>query len=197
MKSNDLIMEMVRKNNGTITSGQVSACGLSRGSLKYLVDEGMLERVSRGVYIIPEMWDDEFLNLQIRFKKGIFSKETSLFLNGFIDRTPHKFHMTFPINYNITSIKNENVICDRVKKDLYGIGVVNIKTPGGNMVKAYGVERTLCDILRGRSYTDIQIVSDAFKRYSKSENKNIPMLSEYAKLLRVEKKLRSYLEVLL
>ncbi len=44
---------------------------------------------------------------------------------------------------------------------------------------------------------DIQIISDAFKRYAKSKDKNIPLLSEYAKILRVEKKIRSYLEALL
>ena len=77
------------------------------------------------------------------------------------------------------------------------MGIIDIKTPGGNLVKVYSIERTLCDILKVRSHTDIQIVSEAFKRYSKRENKNIPLISEYAKLLKVEKKLRSYLEVLL
>jgi predicted transcriptional regulator of viral defense system len=197
MKNKDLIMQMVRENNGTITTWQVTTCGLSRGSLKYLVNKGMLERTSRGVYILPEIWEDELFNLQTRFKKGIFSRETSLFLNGLIDRTPHKFHMTFPLNYNTTALKIENVSFERVKSDLYEVGVIDIKTPGGNNVRAYGIERTLCDILRGRSHTDIQIIAEAFKRYSKSENKNIPLLSEYAKLLKVEKKLRSYLEVLL
>jgi hypothetical protein len=105
--------------------------------------------------------------------------------------------MTFPINYNTTAMKRENISFDRVRSDLYEVGVIDIKTPGGNNVRAYGIERTLCDILRERSHTDTQIISEAFKRYSKSENKNIPLLSEYAKLLKVEKKLRSYLEVLL
>ena len=197
MKNKELIMQMVRENKGTITAGKVSACGLWRGSLKHLADKGILERTSRGVYILPEIWEDEIFNLQIRFKKGIFSKETSLFLHGFTDRTPHRYHMTFPINYNTTALKLENVIFDRVKNDLYEIGVADVKTPAGNIVRAYGIERTLCDILKGRSHTDIQIISEAFKRYSRSEEKNIPLISKYAKLLKVEKKVRSYLEVLL
>ena len=197
MTNKDLIMRMVKRNNGTITAQQVSSSGLSRGSLKYLVDKGFLERTSRGVYILPEILEDELFNLQTRFKKGIYSKETSLFLHDFTDRTPHKFHMTFPINYNTTVLKSENVSFDRVKSDLYEVGVVEIKTPSGNTVRSYGIERTLCDILKGRSHTDIQIISEAFKRYSKSGTKNIPRLSEYAKLFKVEKKVRSYLEVLL
>jgi hypothetical protein len=55
----------------------------------------------------------------------------------------------------------------------------------------------IAHILKRRSNTDIQIVTDAFKRYAHLDQKDIPMLSKYAKLFRVEKKLRSYLEVLL
>jgi len=65
------------------------------------------------------------------------------------------------------------------------------------LVRVYNAERTLCDTLKGRSHTDIQIISEAFKRYTKLPNRDIPLISEYAKLMRVEKKLRAYLEVLL
>ena len=41
------------------------------------------------------------------------------------------------------------------------------------------------------------MVTEAFKRYAANSDKNIPVLSELAKLLKVEIKLRSYLEVLL
>lgn len=197
MTSTEIIMKMARENNGTITTTQVSRAGLSRGSLKYLVDKGKLERSARGVYILPEIWDDELYNLQVRFRRGIFSGETALFLNDFTDRTPNRFQMTFPLNYNTTALKDENIKFFRVKKELYDLGVITASTPAGNPVRVYGIERTLCDILRGRSNTDIQIVSEAFKRYAKGTNKNIPLLSEYAKKLRVEKRLRAYLEVLI
>ncbi len=69
-------------------------------------------------------------------------------------------------------------------------------TPGGNTVRAYSVERTLCDILHPHSHVDIQIVTEAFKRYATRPDKNIPVLSEYATILKVEARLRSYREVL-
>ena len=197
MKNAELIMRMAKENNGVITSAKVTESGLSRGTLKYLTDIGKLERSARGVYILPEVWGDEIYNLQVQFKRGIFSGETALFLNDLTDRTPNSYQMTFPIGYNVTSLKNENVKAVRAAKKLYELGITTVLTPGGNPVRTYNKEKTLCDILRGRSNTDIQIVSDAFKQYVRSENINIPLLSEYAKILRVEKKLRSYLEVLI
>jgi len=197
MTNKDLIMQLVQKNNGAITTAQVSKAGLARGDLQSLVKEGFLERVSRGIYMKEDALGDEFFNLQTRYKKGVFSLGTALFLFDFTDRTPSRLNMTFPIGYNTSVLQSQNINFNRVKKDIYEMGVVEIKTPGGNLVKAYCIEKTLCDLLKGRNHTDVQIVSEAFKRYAKIHTKNIPLLSKYAKILRVEKRLRSYLEVLI
>lgn len=191
------IIKMAKENNGTVTTEMVVAAGISRGNIKYLVDKGMLEKSARGVYILPGVWSDEIFNLQSRFKRGIYSYETALFLWDLTDRTPNRYHMTFPANYNMTKPKEENIRCAQCKDDLYDLGVVQVLTPGGNIVRTYNAERTLCDILRPHSYVDIQVVTDAFKRYAIRIDKNIPVLSEYAKSLKVEKRLRAYLEVLL
>lgn len=191
------IIKMAKGNNGTVTTAMVAAAGFSRGNIKYLVDKGMLEKSSRGIYILPEVWDDEIFNLQNRFKRGIYCHETSLFLWDLTDRTPNKYHMTFPMNYNLTNPKKENVRCVQCKKEIYDLGIEEVTTPGGNVVRAYSAERTLCDILKPHSRVDIQVITEAFKRYTANSNKNIPVLSEFAKILKVEIKLRSYLEVLL
>lgn len=191
------IIKMAKENNGTVTTAMVVAAGFSRGNIKYLVDKGMIEKSTRGVYILPEVWEDEIFNLQSRFKRGIYSHETALFLWDLTDRTPNRYNMTFPSNYNLTKPKEENIHCTQCKDVLYDLGIEEVITPGGNTVRAYSVERTLCDILRPHSYVDIQVVTEAFKRYATRMDKNIPTLSEYAKMLKVEKKLRAYLEVLL
>ena len=175
----------------------VNDAGFSNGNLTHLVDKGLLERIARGVYILPEIMEDELFSLQNRFKRGIFSHETALFLLDLTDRTPNYYHMTFPNSYNTENPKKELVRCFRTKEDLYKLGIINLKTPSGNTVQSYSMERTLCDILRPKSRVDIQVITDAFKRYTKKENRNIPLLSKYGKTFRVEKKLRSYLEVLL
>ncbi|ODR53712.1 transcriptional regulator [Eisenbergiella tayi] len=193
----EMIIKMAKENNGIVTTAMVVAAGFSRGNLKYLVDRGKLERPSRGIYILPEVWEDEFLNLQSRFRRGIFSHETALFLWDLTDRTPNYYYMTFPSSYNLAKPKENHVKCVQSAKTLYGLGITILRTPGGNEVKVYCMERTLCDILRPNSRVDIQIVTDAFKRYTARQDKNIPLLSEYAKKLKVEKRLRAYLEVLL
>jgi len=59
------------------------------------------------------------------------------------------------------------------------------------------MERTICDIIRNRNGLDIEIVTNAMKRYTKRRDKNLPQLMRYAEIFRVSKILRSYMEVLL
>ncbi len=196
MSALEKIINSAKNNNGIVTTAMVVNAGFSRGNIQYLVDKGNLQKSARGVYLLPEVWDDDFFNMQNRFKRGIFSLETALFLWDLTDKTPHILTMTFPATYNITKAKND-VRCVQCKEPLYSIGITQQKSPSGNVVNVYNVEKTLCDILRPVNSVDIQIISDSFKRYAVKKDKNIPLLSEYAKELKVEQKLRSYFEVLL
>lgn len=197
MSNTQEILNIAKQNNGVITTAMVVGAGFSRGSLKYLADSGRLEKAARGVYTLPEVWEDEFVNLQSRYKKGIFSLETALFLCDLTDRTPGKYHMTFPGTYNLTGPKQDSISCSGSKEPYYSMGITEMKTPGGNTVRAYSAERTLCDILKSRNCVDVQVVTNALKSYAARKEKNIPLLSEYAHTVKVEKRLRAYLEVLL
>lgn len=199
MERTNKIIEMMKSNSGTITTAQITSAGISRSSLSYLLEKGGdIIRSERGVYILPEVWDDEMFNLQQRYRRGVFSLGTALFLLELTDRTPSKYQMTFPHNYNISNVDSNKVIANRVKHKLHELGKVSLKTPGGgNQVFSYNAERTLCDILKTRNKTDIQLISEAFKNYINSDSKNIVLLSEYSRKISVEKRLRSYLEVLL
>ena len=197
MNHSQQILDMAKQNNGVVTSSMVVEAGFSRGSLKYLADLGKLEKTVRGIYILPDVWEDEFVSLQERFKRGIYSLETALFLWSLTDRTPGKFHMTFPGTYNLSKPKAEGILCSGAKEPYYGLGITKAQTPSGNAVAVYDAERTLCDVLRSRNRVDVGIVTDAFKRYATLKEKNIPLLSQYAKTLKVEEKLRLYLEILL
>ena len=129
--------------------------------------------------------------MQRKYGRGIYSHDTALYLLGYSDRTPAKYTMTFPKGYNAP-----NLIIKRVVPENYEFGQIQIKSPSGNPIRVYDLERTLCDILRG-SGSDIQIVSEAMKRYAASKDKNIHKLMKYADQLRVKPKVLRYMEVLL
>ncbi len=191
------LIELAQQHGGTLTTKMVAEQGLLRGSLKHLESRGHLQKVSRGVYTLPEAFDDELLAQQSRYSRGVYALETALYLANLTDRTPQRYHMVFPESYNLSSPKREGIPCSTQVEKLYQTGIVSLKSPHGNDVRAYCAERTLCDILRNRNHVDIQVIAEAFKRYMRLPTRNIPLLAEYSQLLRVERKVQSYLEVLL
>lgn len=197
MKQKNEIMNLAKQNGGYLTSKEVSKNGFSRECLRYLVRRGFLEKSSRGVYVSPQNFDDVFLNAQTNYKKGVFSLGTSLYLLGLSDRVPDSLEMTFPSGYNLTGPKENGIICNSVKKEKHELGICELRSPNGNIVKSYSAERTLCDILVKRNKINNQLITDAFKIYAISDKKNLYELSYFSKLFHVEAKVSSYMEVLL
>ena len=196
MKKSDKKWIIDHASNGIVTSDMVTKQKIHRSVLKEMCDSGYLEKYSRGLYVFPDVFDDEYYLTQQTYKRGIYSHETSLYLLDYSERVPINLHMTFPNNYNSPSLKDRNIIVTRVIPENYELGIIPVKTPYGNTVMAYDLERSLCDILRGQG-EEIQTVLYAMKQYARSKNKNINKLMTYAKKLHVEQKVRRYMEVLL
>jgi len=193
----DKVVEMIENNNGFITTSMVTEAGVQRRTLTELVEKGSIYRVERGIYSLPDTWEDEMYHLQYRFSKGIFSNETALYLHDLSDRTPIVYTMTFPHGYNAQSAKKSGVIAKFTIADNYGLGVTEVSSPCGNVIKVYDKERTLCDIVKGNNSCDISLINKAMKTYAHSYNKNINKLISYAEQLRVRSKILRYMEVLL
>jgi hypothetical protein len=75
--------------------------------------------------------------------------------------------------------------------------MIKILSPHGKPIITYNIERAICDIVRSKSRMDMQIFTDALKRYSKSKDKDLNILMKYAKTFKIEKKMREYMEVLI
>jgi predicted transcriptional regulator of viral defense system len=158
---------------------------------------GIIYRVERGIYTLPDVWEDELLFIQYRFSKGVFSHETALYLHGMTDRTPIKYTMTFPFGYNTVGVTKQGIIAKLSTEEAYGMGIIEVPSPSGNPLRSYDIERTLCDIVKARHRGDIQIINQAMKAYAGSRNKDLAKLMDYADKLHVKPKVLKYMEVLL
>ncbi len=197
MNINSEILQQMKKNNNVITTSQVMQLGYSKALLTKYVKAGLLERSRHGVYSLPDAVNDDMYALMLRSSKIIFSHDTALFLNGLSERTPFRHTVTIPSDSALpASIKGE-CNCFYIKPELHRLGMIEKKTTFGNNVRCYNMERTICDFLRSRNRCDEETLISAVKNYAVSKDKNLSVLSEYAKRLRVEKSLKHYLEVLL
>ena len=191
------LVEYVKNNNGYITYKELNNLKIHKQFLTNLVKANKLEKVGVGVYKLVEYPVDNFYILSNSSKNSCFSHATALYLHNMTDRIPLVYDITVPYNYSGNLLKNKNVSLKYVKKTLFNLGLINIKTINGLSVKCYDLERTICDIIKDKNKMDKEIYSKALKGYSKSNNKNLLNLIKYSKKLNIEKEVVELMEVLL
>ena len=186
------------QENLVITNKEAEELGYTRHNLSELTKSGQLERLRPGLYQLKGKVIDDFVLISSNSIRIIFSHQTALYLHDISDRTPNVFHISVPQGYNASHIKNryKDLQVHYVKKDLYEIGKTQIKSPQGNFIPVYDIERTICDIIIDREKIDKQIFTEAIKRYFKSSNKNLRRLIKYSRLFKIENEIRKYMEVL-
>lgn len=197
MNNAEKILLKMKTNNGIITTSEVEQMGIARKTLSRMVEKGVIERECHGLYTLPNSWGDEYYNLIFSTKNAVFSHATALYLHGLSDRVPLTYEITVRNNYNAVLKNKDNVELYYVSSKIFELGKVEIKSPQGKFIPVYDMERCLCDLLKYRDKQDIEIIKYAFKEYVKLSKKNIYKLLEYAKILKVEKEVNLYLEILL
>ena len=197
MDYNTVFLNIAKSHGGIISTPIAAKYGISKAVLYKLCRANKIYRIVKGQYILPDDMQDELLAISNRSKRIIFSHETALYLHGISDRTPFEHTVTAPSDcIPSAAIKSECKVY-YIKPELFELGKTILKTPAGNDIPAYDLERTICDIIRSRNKLGTETFLAALKLYVATPKKNLNQLYTYAKQMRVEKVLRQYLEVLL
>jgi predicted transcriptional regulator of viral defense system len=193
----EVIRNIIKDQNGILLTSDLRKHGIPRTYLSIMERNGGIRRISRGVYSAIGDIMDEMAGIQARYKGTIFSHETAAYLLDLTDRTPLFYSVTVPAGYNATSLKASGVKVYFVNRGLYLSGLITVKSPHGNDIKTFNLERTICDLLRSRNQIDVQQINESLKRYVGKKDRNIDLLYSIAKQFSIQKIVREYIEVLL
>ena len=197
MSKEEQILNLIKANNGIITSKEISKHGINRMFLTRLVKSEKIERVKKGLYVLPNTWGDEYFNL-IYGINAIFSYDTALYFLGLCETVPSVYHITVCRGYNGKLNHNGNVKLHFIKKKILELGKIEIKSPQGQIIACYNAERSICDLLKNKDKEDLETVKYAITEYLRDkQNRDLPKLVEYSKRLNVEDEVNRYLEVLM
>ena len=194
-KSNiEVIQELMKINNGYITSKQLSELGIHRMYLKIMEKRGIIEKLDNGIYIDINKIPDSYYILNLNLSGVIYSHMTALYFQNLSIKAPNdKYDVTVKKNYNSIKLKKHNVFY--VSDDVYELGLTEVKTPFGNFVRVYDVERCICDIVKSKNRMDFEHVKYSIKEYFKRKDKDINKLVSYAKKLGIENKINDLVEL--
>lgn len=192
--------EMTRlvQNHDYLTPRIAGKSGISKFKFYKYVHENRLEPVSRGLYSAGDNWVDELYVLHQRCPNAVFSHDEAFYYHGLADREPFVHTFTIYSGYNTHRLTADGSCkAYTVKKELLDVGKIIVRDNSGNMIPMYDLERTICDLMRSRSYIEAQDFNSALKAYVSRKDKNLNRLMEYAKLFRVDNVIRRYMGVLL
>ena len=181
-----IIKQIMNENNGMILSRMLEPLGISRQYLSILESNGEIEKISRGIYILPDVFEDSYYSFQTKYRKVIFSHMNSLYFYHITEEFPSHYTVTVPQSYHVDFI-NKNCNVFYVSDDIFELGLCEIETPNGNKVRAYDIERSICDIIKSKNRMDFEQVKKSVKQYVMSKEKDLNKLSEYSKKMGIQK----------
>lgn len=191
------VLTLMEQSMGYLTAKDARENDISNKTLQRMTKSGLIERAAHGLYIGIDIFPDPLFIAQYRCPRGVFSHETALFLHDLSDRDPLIIMMTIPAGWNSKLLKDDNMFFFYNTPKNMDLGICNLSTPSGASVRAYDIERTICDCLRYIDKLDRNLVLTALKRYVRRKELDSSKLLEYASALKIRDIVYRYLEVLI
>ena len=196
-KSINAVRNIFSQYDYIMTTAQLDSCKIYYADIQKLLNEGFIEKIKRGYYLWVETDGQQEVKVINRlFPDAVLCMETALFYYQYSDRSPAEWNITIDKNASRsrTDIDYPFVKAYRVEPVLVPIGETKGSINFVN-VRIYDRDRTICDVLRNMNKMDREIFNKAVQGYVKDPKKNIPNLMEYAKVLRMQKRVKDLIGV--
>jgi predicted transcriptional regulator of viral defense system len=193
----EIIKNVISTNNGIAKLYTLITAGVPKENIYKLCSDGFLQRVRQGYYQLADeriLPDEQIIASTI--PEAIISMESALFHYGYSDFMPRVWSVSVPRNASRRLNTSVPIKVYYVKDDIYDLGKTTI-TENGVTFTIYDRERTICDMFKHRGKIDNEMFCKAVNAYANDPQKNLKVLSKYAKTLRVYKKVMDIMEVLL
>ncbi len=196
-KNIDFLRKVFSDYNYIMTTAQLGAEKLKYRDIQRMLEVGIIEKIKRGYY----HWIESFCGSEVEiinslFPDAVLCMETALFYYHYSDRNPSEWNITIDKNASRsrTNIDYPFVKAYRVEPALVTLGETTGKIDFVD-VRMYDRDRTICDVLRNMNKMDKEIFNKAIQNYVKDPKKNIPNLMQYAKELRIQKRVKDLIGV--
>lgn len=190
----EVIKSIMKMNNGYVTSKELDNFGVHRMYLNSMWKKGIVEKLATGIYIDSSKIEDNYYVFSLSMPNTIYSHMTALYFHGLSIKAPNdRYDITVKKNYNSKHLKKHEVFY--VSEDIYELGITEVKTPMGNKVRVYDIERCICDIIRSKNRMDSEHVKYSIRAYLKRKDKDLVKLSNYANQMGIKKEVMNYIEV--
>ena len=186
-------------HKGILRASTAIDLGVPKHILYEMVKTGELVREAQGIYRLSESEmsrNPDLVNLSLRVPRAVFCLISALYFHELTTQIPHSIYFALPRDVKTPKIKYPPIRVFHFSAPSYQAGILE-ETVDGVKVKVYDREKTIADCFKFREKVGMDVTLEALKDYLKQPRVNVSLLMKYAKVNRVEKVIRPYLEALL
>ena len=191
--------QIFRKHGGQLRMSEALACGVTRYTLYALKDRGVVEQITRGIYRLrelPPLGNPDLVTVSLRFPKAVICLVSALSWHDITTQIPHEVSVAVPKDSRTPSLDYPPIKAHKFSREAYEPGIEEHLLDGAS-VKIYNREKTLVDCFKFRNKLGMDVVLEALKLHKARNGLNLGELLKYARICRVEKVMRPYLEAII
>ncbi len=189
-------VKIFRRCGGQLRMSEAIKQGISRYMLYSLRDKGVIEQISRGVYRLielPPVSNPDLLTVALRCPNAVVCLISALSFHDITTQIPHEVSVAILRDSHPPSLEYPPLLIHRFTEQAYQAGIEEHRIDGVT-VKVYSAEKTLADCFKFRNKIGMDVVLEALKLYKSRKKFDHKKILEYAKICRVDKIVRPYLE---
>ncbi|MDI6809465.1 MAG: type IV toxin-antitoxin system AbiEi family antitoxin domain-containing protein [Candidatus Eisenbacteria bacterium] len=191
------IVELARKH-GVLRARDLNPYGIPREYLRRLCDKGLLERVARGLYRLPDSPVTENHTLAEtckRVPRGVVCLLSALQYHGLTTQTPHQVWVAIGRKDRRPSPDCPPLRIVRFSGAAMTEGV-ETHAVEAVPVRIFSPAKTVADCFKYRNKIGVDVALEALKECWRDRRCTMDDLWRYAKICRVQNVIRPYLESL-
>jgi predicted transcriptional regulator of viral defense system len=188
----------IAKNRGMVKAMDIEASGISRNYLYTLNKAGFLQKKARGVYTLPDYPITEhydIIEISKRAPNAVICLISALSFHNITTQIPHEIWITVPRGSWRPNIDNPPLNLTYVSGEAYSYGIIEHEISGVK-VKVYTPAKTVADCFKFRNKVGLDVAIEALKETWRSKKATMDELMDAAKVCKVSKIMRPYLEAI-
>lgn len=190
--------QLFRKAGGVVRTRDALRRGIHRRTLYGLRDLGRLTSLGRGVWYLvdtPATEDLDLVAVALRYPRAVICLASALSRHELTTQLPAQVQIAVPPGFRHPRTRFPPVRAFRFSGRAYTAGV-ETHTLQGVTLRVYGVAKTVADCFKFRNYVGLDVALEALRQGWRERRFTMDELWRYARICRVDRVMRPYLESL-
>ena len=190
---------LFRQHGGVLRTSEALRCGIHPRTLYAMVEMGVSERLSRGLYRLADLLplgNPDLVSAAMRVPEGVICLISALSFHEITTQVPHEVYVAVERGSRLPRVDYPPVRVFRFTGEAFKAGK-ETHTVDGFPVRVYSPEKTVADCFKYRNKIGLDTAIEALRFYRERRSFKVDNLMKFASICRVGKVMRPYVEALL